>query len=136
MRKRHKRNDKINYTKKIRNIIIIIFIAFISVPISFSKYTSTVSENLSLNIRKPEYDVVFNSNYFPEGYKEVEYIESTGTQYIDTGYIPKTNTKLELTLSFSGEFSPTENNTTLFSSQESQQSDWFSLNFGGDSSRI
>ena len=117
MRNRHKRNNNINYTKKIRNIIIIIFIAFISVPISFSKYTSTVSENLSLSIRKPEYDVVFNGNYFLEGYKEVEYIESTGTQYIDTGYIPKTNTKLELTLSFNGEFSsPSETNTTIFSS--------------------
>ena len=136
MRKRHKRNNNINYTKKIRNIIIIIFIAFISVPISFSKYTSTVSENLSLSIRKPEYDIVFNGNYFLDGYKEVEYIESTGTQYIDTGYIPKTNTKLELTLSFSGEFSPTENNTTIFSSEADQQSDWFTLNFGGSSSRL
>ena len=134
MHKRHKRN-KINYTKKIRNIILILFIAFISVPISFSKYTSTISEQLSLNIRKPEYDVVYNSNFFPEGYKEVEYIESTGTQYIDTGYIPKTNTKLELTLSFSGEFSPGQENTTIFSSQASQQSDWFGLNFGGASSQ-
>ena len=136
MHKRYNKNDKINYTKRIRNIIIIIFIAFICLPVSFSKYTSTVSENLNLNIRKPEYDVVFNSNFFPEGYKEVEYIESTGTQYIDTGYVPKTNTKLELTLSFSGEFAPTEDNTTIFSSEASQQSDWFSLNFGGESSRI
>lgn len=26
--------------------------------------------------------------YFPAGYTQVDYIESTGTQYIDTGYIP------------------------------------------------
>ena len=132
MRKRHKRNNNINYTKKIRNIIIIIFIAFISVPISFSKYTSTVSENLSLSIRKPEYDIVFNGNYFLDGYKEVEYIESTGTQYIDTGYIPKTNTKLELTLSFNGEFSsPSETNTTIFSSGTDEGNNEFGINFGG-----
>ena len=135
MHKRHQKN-RIDYTKKIKNIIIILFIAFISVPISFSKYTSTINEQLSLNIRKPEYDVVYNSNFFPVGYKEVEYIESTGTQYIDTGYIPKTNTKLELTLSFSGEFSPATDNTVIFLSAAGEQADWFGINFGGDSSRI
>lgn len=66
MHKRHKKNKTINYSKKIRNIILILFIAFISVPISFSKYTSTISEQLSLNIRKPEYDIVYNSNFFQE----------------------------------------------------------------------
>lgn len=130
MHRRHQKN-KINYTKKIRNIILILFIAFISVPISFSKYTSTINDNLSLNIRKPEYDIVYNSNYFPEGYKEVEYIESTGTQYIDTGYIPKTNTELHLTLSFSGTFSPGTLNTYIFFSAASQQDDFFGLTFGG-----
>lgn len=135
MHKRHQKN-RIDYTKKIKNIIIILFIAFISVPISFSKYTSTINEQLSLNIRKPEYDVKYNSNFFPEGYKEVEYIESTGTQYIDTGYIPKANTKLELTVSFSGTFSPSDGNTAIFFTAASQQEDFFGLNFGGDSSRI
>ena len=134
MHKRHQKN-RIDYTKKIKNIIIILFIAFISVPISFSKYTSTINEQLSLNIRKPEYDVVYNSNFFPVGYKEVEYIESTGTQYIDTGYIPKTNTKLELTLSFSGTFSPSNGNTAIFFSAAGEQADWFGMNFGEDSSR-
>lgn len=71
-----------------------------------------------------------------EEYKEVEYIETTGTQYIDTGYIPKTNTKLELTLSFSGEFSPTETNTVLFSTGSIEENNVFSMNFGGNSSRI
>ena len=28
----------------------------------------------------------------PSGYIELEYIESTGTQYIDTGYIPDSYT--------------------------------------------
>lgn len=30
----------------------------------------------------------------PNGYIELEYIESTGTQYIDTGFIPKYNTRI------------------------------------------
>lgn len=39
-----------------------------------------------------EYDVVFNGNRLPAEYQEVEYIKSTGTQWIDTGVIPNTNT--------------------------------------------
>ena len=31
----------------------------------------------------------------PSGYKQLEYIESTGTQYIDTGVVPDANTKVE-----------------------------------------
>lgn len=69
--------------------------------------------------------------FFKNGYKEVEYIESTGTQYIDTGYIPKTNTKLELTLSFSGEYSPEGLNMYIFFSTASMQDDFFGVNFGG-----
>lgn len=32
----------------------------------------------------------------PIDYQEVEYIESTGTQYIDTGFIPSSNTSIEI----------------------------------------
>ena len=32
----------------------------------------------------------------PDEYQEVEYLESTGTQYVDTGYIPNSNTKIEI----------------------------------------
>ena len=34
----------------------------------------------------------------PEGYKQVEYIESTGTQYIDTGIYPNQDTSIEFTV--------------------------------------
>lgn len=30
----------------------------------------------------------------PSGYKEVEYLEATGTQWIDTGFIPNSNTRI------------------------------------------
>ena len=39
-----------------------------------------------------------NSNN--EGYQQVEYLESTGEQYIDTGYTPKINTFFEVTFMF------------------------------------
>ena len=32
----------------------------------------------------------------PDGYTQVEYLQSTGTQYIDTGYYPNQNTKFEI----------------------------------------
>lgn len=32
----------------------------------------------------------------PSGYKKLEYIQSSGTQYIDTGFKPNQNTKIEL----------------------------------------
>ena len=42
-----------------------------------------------------EYDVVFRKSYtLPNEYQEVNYIESTGTQFIDTGIYPKVTTKV------------------------------------------
>ena len=38
----------------------------------------------------------FTPVQLPSGYTQVEYIESTGTQYIDTGIIPTNNTKFEM----------------------------------------
>ena len=34
------------------------------------------------------------TNHLPEGYTELEYIESTGTQYIDTGFAPNQDTRV------------------------------------------
>lgn len=39
---------------------------------------------------------LLNNNKFNKEYQEVEYIESTGTQYIDTEYYPNQDTKFEL----------------------------------------
>lgn len=39
---------------------------------------------------------VFSVSKLPSGYVELEYIESTGTQWIDTGVIPNWNTKIVL----------------------------------------
>lgn len=40
----------------------------------------------------------YGGNQTPkDGYTEVEYIESTGTQYIDTGVVPNSNTDIDMT---------------------------------------
>jgi len=93
------------------------------------------------------YDIVNDKFYENEGtgtflmgksilddYQQVEYIESTGTQYIDTEYIPKTKTKVECELSFNGEFLHTGNGLVsgaIFGT--SDQENAFLINFGGGS---
>lgn len=37
----------------------------------------------------------FELRELPEGYTQVEYIESSGTQYVDTGFAPNNNTRIE-----------------------------------------
>ena len=61
--------------------------------------TNTFEENL-YNYKIYGRTISEKDNGLPEGYKAVEYIESTGAQYIDTGYIPKANTRWELDLQF------------------------------------
>ena len=68
--------------------------------ITLSARESNAGKTVAIVIRmKNKYEVVFNS-----GDRESDYIESTGTQYILTDYYPKTNTKIELNLSFNGTF--------------------------------
>ena len=69
-------------------------------------------------------------------FQPVEYIESTGTQYIDTKYIPKTNTELRLEISFSGNFNAADDGrTTIFQAMNNDRAYIFALNFGGESSQ-
>ena len=37
-----------------------------------------------------------NTGILPAGYQQVEYIQSTGTQYINTRYIPNSNASIEM----------------------------------------
>ena len=50
-----------------------------------------INENSALKVYKGEV-LVWNNGELPDEYQKIEYIESTGTQYIDTGYIPNQNT--------------------------------------------
>ena len=46
-------------------------------------------------------------SYLPEGYQQLEYIEGTGTQYLDTGYKPGPNTGIKADYQFTST-SPTQ----------------------------
>lgn len=83
----------------------------------------------------------------PDEYQEVEYIESTGTQWIDTGYKPNGNTKIEIKYQ-----TPTQSTTQqgIFgarngslvnaflvftgSKQNALQADYYNSSFGGGGS--
>jgi hypothetical protein len=43
----------------------------------------------------------------PSGYTEVEYIESSGTQYIDTGFVPNSNSRINIRFQFLASVSAT-----------------------------
>ena len=63
--------------------------------------------------------------HVPDEYQEVEYLESTGTQYIDTGYFPNSNTKVEI------KFMGLDNNPTgalpLFGSRKNAENKSFTV---------
>ncbi|GEM_PF-6241036 len=58
-------------------------------------HTATTEKNFST-------DTANKNTAVPSDYQQVEYIESTGTQYIDTGFKPNSNTKLEFKINFQG----------------------------------
>ena len=97
---------------------------------------TTYNLNLNFDFSECKYKIKYHNLFIPKEYQEVEYIESTGTQRLNTKYIPKTNTKMELVLSFSGDFdisSGTVGTGTFFSS--SSDGNVFSVNFGSAASQ-
>ena len=71
-------------------------------------------------------------------YTQVEYIESTGTQYIDLNYAPKSNTKIIADLSFNGTFKPysTYGGSSVFLGvSDSNSGASYYINFGDDSNQ-
>lgn len=83
-----------------------------------------------------DYKVYGNSiqGRLPDEYQEVEYIESTGTQYIDTGFKPNQNTKVETYIysnennkNFNNPFGSRNNNAQQFfiGVETSSNYNWF-----------
>ena len=66
------------------------------VPIKEVKKIMTKVNNV---MKEVEYIKLKNPYSLPDTYQGVEYIESTGYQYIQTGYIPKQNTKIYVKMS-------------------------------------
>ena len=72
------------------------------------------------------------SGRLPEGYTELEYIQSTGTQYIDTGFKPKNTTKI--TADFQGTTQPTSHLIIFGCRTGYSSADQFVLGFAGHKS--
>lgn len=64
-----------------------------------------------------------------ENYTELEYLETTGTQYIDTGFIPNQDTRTVIVCSATQYLM--HRNTGLFGSRATFQSQNYSIVFGG-----
>ena len=95
--------------------------------------TSTISLSYKLNFVQTDEkkDTTTSSevqNELPSGYKRVEYLESTGTQYIDTKYIPKENSIMKY--DFKSTKKNTEAFTTLFGCQKSTTEERIYILFG------
>lgn len=61
----------------------------------------------------------FKSTGVPKGYTRIEYIQTNGTQYIDTGFVPNQNTKVSVDFINEGAFGP------LFGSRYNQTTNAF-----------
>ena len=68
----------------------------------------------------------------PEGYTAVEYIESTAgsNQYINTEYVPKTNTRVECVVAVSSQEDPAHPHAAIFGMHRDQNS-WENMSFFG-----
>ena len=69
-------------------------------------------------------DKISASIIMPAGYTQLQYIESTGTQYIDTGYIPNQSSGVKTKVRFN---SVDNNKATVFGSAQSYGSKAFEL---------
>jgi len=77
----------------------------------------------------------------PAEYQQVEYIESTGTQYIDTGWIPTVNAKIDLDIELreNEKTNVANGGVTIFSATASDDEYAFQVNFGsgaGESKKL
>ena len=61
-----------------------------------------------------------NINGLPIGFQEVEYLESTGTQYIDTGFIPTGNTGIDMRFLITGRGSGGNDSNMIMSGGDSE----------------
>ena len=87
-----KENPFIELSKlKSNGIIVIIVINECSKNFVNSRLNSIIKDHISLEII-PCVQVCYSKNTIPSTYTELDYIESSGTQYIDSGYKASSNT--------------------------------------------
>ena len=91
----------INLTTKDQNIKMGAGAATYTANAEANPYTLTVNANGgTLPATNDWTDYEINTNSLPNTYKELEFIEGTGTQYINTGYKPKAATGIEVEYMF------------------------------------
>ena len=80
----------------------------VNVPAEEGEYATGTNLNINVNNTKEwsyqlEGDTQQNTSILPSGYTQVDYIQSSGTQYIDTGHYPSSNNdELEIQASYVG----------------------------------
>ena len=87
-------NFSITLTSQTRYVKIRLFI-------QGANFTNNFPTNVSFHRTGTRTGYAEHLNQLPADYQEVEYIESTGTQYIDTGFKPNQNTTFKLTFQLS-----------------------------------
>ena len=102
----------------------------------FDEISKIVAGNLLINDNdklEVGYVNLTSENSLPKGYTQVDYIESTGTQYIDTLFYPNQDTKVEIT--FETLTLPTGNHS-IFGSRYEANNKHYGITLGGDGRQI
>lgn len=93
-------------------------------------YRSLVDQGIAVDYVPMDGDTQ-PDGHLPEGYTELEYIESSGTQYIDTGFRPNNNTSVFM----QGQMQAEDNPQFLFGCRTAQNTVNFSVLVSGSSFR-
>ena len=102
-----------------------------SLKLTIEGLTNQVTEKGGNNLIYYDSDFwVGESKIIPDEYEKVKCIKSTGTQYIDTNYKPKTNTAVEMDLRFDGYYRKNGSKMAFLGSIDENNSA-FSINFSG-----
>lgn len=105
--------------KKLHFLASIIFVVMCFAMFPFGVY--------SANLSNSNFNGHLSLNGLPEGYKQILYIESTGTQYIDTGLIADENTRVVI------DFQLTDKSASfIFGARKSVFLNAFAFNISGD----
>lgn len=89
-------------------LVVSLLLSFVNITGAWFTDDSTTGKTISAIIKTGEANLnvyqedstgtqTMLSKSLPAGYTQLEYIESTGTQYIDTGYVPNSNSQFDIT---------------------------------------
>ena len=96
---------------------------------SYQPYGTAPIEVCKIGDYEDEFVKLTDKIQVPEGYTQVEYLQSTGNQFFDTGFIPTENTKI--LMDFKSNKQSGEDFTTLFGAQKSATEGRCYILFGG-----